>query len=261
MPALHDLQVLFKEGLLAAEEGAIVDLVAGDGLEPRARLAIYRHHVLATLTATLEATFPVVCRLVDRRFFAYLADGFIRQHPPTGPCLGEYGAAFPDFVAGFEACARFPFLSDVARLEWAMHLAAEAAPAGDLDLAYLRRLDPLDAAELRFVPRAGLAYIASRWPVDRIWSAHQEGEPEPLPELDAGSVWLEISPSEDGVRLRALRRTTHGFRDALARGRRLGEAADTAFALDASFDLSGELRMVLEGGLFAGCTHVTPEGG
>lgn len=260
MLALHDVQVLFKDGLLADEEGPIVDLVAGDGLGPGARLAVYRHHVLTTLTAALEGAFPVICGLVDRRFFAYAADVFIRRHPPTGPCLAEYGAAFPDFVAGFTPCARFPFLSDVARLEWAIHLAAEAAPTGTLDLAQLRRVGPLDMPSIRFAPRAGLAYVTSRWPVDRIWSAHQEETSEPLPDLGAGSVWLEVSASDAGVRLRAISRTTCAFRDALARGLTLGEAADIAFALDPSFDFAGELRTVLEANLFADCTLVTPEG-
>jgi hypothetical protein len=261
VPALRDLQALFKEGLLATEEEAIADLVVGDGLDPSARLAVYRHHVLTTLTATLEAAFPVVCRLVDRRFFAYAADVFIRRHPPTGPCLAEYGAAFPDFVAGFAPCTPFPFLPDVARLEWAIHLASEAPPTGDLDIAYLRGVDPLDMAALRFGPCPGLAYVASAWPVDRIWSAHREGEAEPLADLDAGSVYLEISAAEEGVRLRVLGRATYAFRDALARGLTLGEAADSAFTLDSSFDLSAELRMVLEGRLFTDCTVVTPEGG
>lgn len=260
MPALRDLQVLFKEGLLAAEDGPLVDLVAGDGLDPRARLAVYRHHVFTTLTTVLEAAYPVVCRLADRRFFAYAADVFIRRHPPTGPCLAQYGATFPDFLAVFAPCAPYPFLADVARLEWAMHLASEASPTGDLDLAYLRGLDPLQMASLRFVPRAGLAYVASRWPVDRIWSAHQEGASASLPDLEAGSVCLEVSSSEAGVHVRAICRTTYAFRDALARGLTLGEAADLAFALDRSFDLEGELRTVLEGNLFTDCTVVTTEG-
>src|SRR5215510_16605687 len=112
MPSLRDVQARFAEGLLG-DDGAIADLVAGDGLDPRARLAVYRHHVLTTLTAALEAAYPVVCRLVDRRFFAYVADVFIRRHPPTGPCLAEYGAALPDFLAAFAPCAPFPFLPDV----------------------------------------------------------------------------------------------------------------------------------------------------
>ena len=51
---------------------------------------------------------PVVCRLVDRRFFAYAADPYIRAHPPAGPCLFEYGATFPDFLAAFRRAGTSP---------------------------------------------------------------------------------------------------------------------------------------------------------
>src|SRR5258705_2291866 len=78
MLALHDLQRLFKDGLLADDEETILAHVAGDGLDPQARLAIYRHHVLTTLTTTLESAFPVLCRLGDKRFFGYAPAAFSR---------------------------------------------------------------------------------------------------------------------------------------------------------------------------------------
>ena len=260
MPSLRDVQARFAAGLLAGDDAAIAELIAGDGLDPRARLAVYRHHVLTTLTAVLEGAFPVVRRLVDRRFFAYAADAFIRRHPPAGPCLGEYGAAFPEFLADFDACASLRFLPDVARLEWAVHVAVQAPPADALDLAGLRRVDPVDMLRLRLVPHPGLTYLASPWPVDGIWQAHQDGEPAALPDLGAGGVCLEIGPSEHGVRLRALGRASHALRSGLARGLTLGEAAERAFALDPGFDLSPELSMVLGRGLFTDYTLTTTEG-
>src|SRR5213596_1403950 len=117
MPALRELQTLFKASLLAGDEEAVIQQIEGDGLDPRARLAVYRHHILTTLTAVLESAYPVVCRLVDRRFFAYAADAFIRRHPPTGPCLFEYGADLAPFLADFPACRHLVYLPDVARLE------------------------------------------------------------------------------------------------------------------------------------------------
>jgi hypothetical protein len=260
MPSLRDDQARFAAGLLAGDDAATAELIAGDGLDPRARLAVYRHHVLTTLTAALEGAFPVVCRLVDRRFFAYAADAFIRRNPPTGPCLAEYGAAFPDFLADFDACASLRFLPDVARLEWAVHVAAQAVSAGEVDLAGLRSVDPQDVPRLRLVPRPGLTYIASPWPVDGIWQAHQDGEAAALPDLGAGEVCLEIGPSENGVRLCALGRAAHALRSDLARGLTLGEAAERAFALDPGFDLSAELALVLGGGLFTDYTLTTTEG-
>ena len=121
--------------MLGGDAGAAAREIEADGLAPEARLEIYRHHVLTTLTSALEATFPVVCRLVDRRFFAYAADRYLRAHPPTGPCLFEYGDSFPDFLAAFPPCRDLAYLPDVARLEWAMNAALHAADVDAIDPA------------------------------------------------------------------------------------------------------------------------------
>src|SRR5688572_16223832 len=142
MSSLSELQAGFRAALLAEDERRVMAHIIPDGLGVPARLAVYRHHVLTTLTATLESTFPVVCRLVDRRFFGWLADCFIRAHPPAGPCLFEYGADFPEFVRAFPACAELPCLADVAALEWAMTTALYAPDARPLDPERLAAIAP-----------------------------------------------------------------------------------------------------------------------
>src|SRR5947208_1451168 len=148
MSSLRELQAGFRAALLADDERGVAPDVVDDGLSASARLAVYRHHVFTTLTAALEATYPVVCRLVDRRFFGWVADQYVRVRPPAGPCLFEYGADFPEFVAAFPACAHLPWLADVARLEWAMNAALPAPDAPALEPEALRALDPPGLARL-----------------------------------------------------------------------------------------------------------------
>jgi hypothetical protein len=259
MLTLGETQDLFREALLGDPAPQLVDLVESDGLDPRARLAVYRHHVFITLTATLEAAFPVVCQLVDRRFFAYVADAFIRQHPPANPCLDEYGSAFPGFLGAFEACAGLPYLPDVARLEWAVHLAAQAPDVAPLDPALLGSVAPAEMARLRFTPRPGLAYLVSAWPVDRIWRAHQ-GESEPMPDLGTGGAHLEISPSGEGVLLRPLEPAVLTFRCALFERMTLGESIEEATRRNPDADLTGLIRNFLNDNLFSSFSIVTEEG-
>src|SRR2546425_8674290 len=84
MSSLRELQAGFRAALLAGDERGVAPDVVDDGVNASARLAVYRHHVRTSLTAALEATFPVVCRLVDWRFFGWLADCYVRAHPPAG---------------------------------------------------------------------------------------------------------------------------------------------------------------------------------
>jgi len=250
MLALHDLQRVFKDGLLADDKETVLAHITGDGLDPRARLAIYRYHVLTTLTATLESAFPVVCQLVDKRFFAYAADTFIRQHPPGGPCLVEYGAVFPEFLEGFPPCQGHPYLPDVARLEWAVHQASQVE-VRPLDRARFDAIPLDDLPALRFSMDPTLSYVSSPWPVDKIWRAHQDGaEPAELLDLSAGGACLEVRGVADGVSVRVLDPAAYALRRALAVGVTLEKAAGEALAVDPSYDLIAAIRQLFQDQMF-----------
>ena len=96
----------------------------------------------------LRETFPAVCRLVDERFFAYAAHEFICRHPPECAVLAEYGGRFPDFLAGFAPCRELVYLADVARLEWLMNVAADAAHADPIAAMTLGDVAAEDAPRL-----------------------------------------------------------------------------------------------------------------
>ena len=132
MSMLLELQMRLRRAVLGGDTAEIVAAIQGDGLDPAARVGIYRHHAFATLGDALQSTFPVVCRLVDKRFFAYAAHEYLREHPPHSRCLVEYGADFADFLAGFAPCEKLRYLADVARFEWALNIAATVREATSL---------------------------------------------------------------------------------------------------------------------------------
>jgi len=259
MPTLREVQHAFRAALLDDDETATAAIVVGDGLAPSARLAVYRHHVLTTLTAALESVYPVVCRLVDRAFFGWVADRYIRRHPPAGPVLGEFGESFSEFLADFPACAQLPYLADVARLEWALHAAQHAEDAVPLDLRPLAEVPPDAVPRLAFTLDPSLTLLASPWPIDRIWDANQPGAaPDTLVDLAAGRACLQIRGDGDDVRIRGLDPVTHAFRAVLAGGATLGEASAAAAAMAGEFDLTTALQALFAEGLVTGFRTIEP---
>jgi hypothetical protein len=250
--SLPELQGAVGRALLG-DDGAAAAAIAEDGLTAAARLGIYRHHVFATLTATLRATFPVVCRLVDERFFAYAADRYIRQDPPAGPCLFEYGATFAAFLAAFPPCRELEYLADMARLEWAMSRALHAPDHVPLEPAALRARAREVTGEETVSLDPSLSLLASPWPVDRIWRANQpEADPDAIVDLRAGGVRLEVRRVGDDVTFRGVDPGTFAFRRALLDGRRLTEAVERALAADRAFELPAALAGLLREGLLTG---------
>jgi hypothetical protein len=263
MLTLPELQTGFAEAILREDAGGVAAAVLGDGIAPAARMKVYWNHVFSSLTEALEATFPVVCRLVDRRFFGFAADRYIRAHPPSGPCLFEYGATFPDFLATFPPCADYPYLADVARLEWAMNVALHAEEATPISPAALAVVPSEEVGRLVFQMDPAASWLASPWPVDAIWRANQPGaDPDATVDLGAGAVRLEVRRQNDLVTMRPLAPVDHAFRSRLGRGETLEAVAAVVMAQDAAVDLSATLRSVLDEGLITSvglASHPSPD--
>ncbi len=251
MPNLLELQMQLRRAVLGGDTAALAAAVRCDGLDPAARLRIYRNHAFATLGAVLERTFPVVCRLVDKHFFAYAAHEYLREHPPHSGCLVEYGADFADFLAGFEPCLDLPYLADVARFEWALNVAATVREAAPLPIEALAAVPPERAAGLALRLQPSVSYFASGWPIDTIWQVNQQRE-VPTVDLARGGARIEIRRAGDAVDWRRLDPGTFAFRTALAGGLVLAAAAATAAAEDPTFDVAAALDRVFGEGLAVG---------
>ncbi len=192
---LRELQNGFCQSVAAGPPSELLRLIAADGLDLTARLAIYRNNVVTRLTDTLSAAFPVVCALVDRRFFDYAANAFLRQHLPTSGCLSDYGGDFPSFLAEFPPTAEPKYLADVARLEWAIHKVLHAAALPPTTIATLGAQTG-DPAQLKLRLVTAVKFIASHYPVDRIWIAHQHESTWAHIRLDDRDVRLQISNAQ-----------------------------------------------------------------
>ena len=260
MSALPELQCAVGRAVCGKDGASILDAIHGDGLDPAARLGIYRNHHLTSLTEALKAIYPVVSRLVDERFFAYAAHGFIDKAPPREPCLFEYGADFPAFLAAFPAAASLPYLPDVARLEWAINAALHAPAEASVDKAAFSQVPAADYPRLVFRLQPSLVLLASDWSVDRIWQANRpEKASADSVDLDEGGCRLEIRQRDEAVVFRRLEAGEFDLRKALAEGFTLEAAAARLLERDPLFDLAMALGRLMSEGLVAGFLVASPE--
>ena len=103
-------------------------------------------------------------------------EAYLRAHPPSRPSLRDAGAQLPGFLAGSPAAAvlreRFAFAPDLARLEWAIVEAFDAADAEPLSREGLAAMPPERWAELQFVFQPALRLLALGFPAQRVRQAH-----------------------------------------------------------------------------------------
>ena len=257
--ALREVQAAFRRAVLDDDPAALAALVAEDGVAAEERIAIYRNNVQVSLTAALRDTFPAVCRLVDERFFAYAAHEFIRLRPPDRAALSAYGAGFADFLAAFPACRHLAYLGDVARLEWLMSSAMNAPDVEPLAPAALAGLAPDDTPRLTLGLHPSVGFLASPWPVDRIWRANRNDEAgDEAIDLGSGGVRLEVSRCGEDVVLRPLDAATFAFRRSLAAGSTLHVATEEALEAAAAFDVTTAFADLFRCGTVVGFALAPP---
>ena len=252
MPSLHSLQADFVRGLHG--DSSALDAWVGDGEFTAAeRLGIYRNNYRLSLRGALADVYPVVHKLVGDGFFAFAADKFVPQYPSRSGNLHDFGAEFPDFLGALPEASELVYLPDVARLEWAWHEAFHAADTANTDLSLLAEVPAEAHGQVRFAPAHGLSLIVSRWPITRIWEAHQGVDvPDTGIELNSGGEHVAVHRLQDEVLVTRLPLADFVMLQALSDNAPLETACELAIGADEDADVGAALaRMCACGALGA----------
>lgn len=154
-------------------------VTAADPSEAARRFDVYRNNVAVSLTEALAARFPVVGQLVGAAFFRAMARFYAEIDPPRTPVIAEWGAEFADFLAQFQPLAGYPYLPDVARIEYARGRAYHAGDALAINPAQIAGADP-DRLRLMLHPSVTVLHLSH--PAVSIWAKHQPGGAQtPIP--------------------------------------------------------------------------------
>jgi hypothetical protein len=214
-----------QQQLAAAIRNADADaagLLAGEfatGLE------VYRHAYRARLVAALDDNYTVLARALGDEAFAALGQAYLDARPSQHPSIRWFGHELVGFMADADdELVPHAGLVDVARMDWALRGAFDAAEAPPLDPATLAALPPDDWAGLVLhlqpsVQRVTLAYaVEPAWRMLREWDpesgADQPELPEPQPHTHVLLVWRQ-----DGeTRWRSLEPLEATLLDAVAGG-------------------------------------------
>lgn len=248
MPRLPELQTAFAAGIFDKHPGVIAAIAPGR-FAPAQHLQIYRNNVFESLTGALKAIYPVIERLVGEGFFRFAADNYIRQHPPRGGNLHDFGFHYADFLAAFAPAASLPYLPDVARLEWAWHEAFHAADAVPFDARRLAEVPVEQQGNLRFTLNPSARLLDSVYPVLNIWKANQDHAAEEIVELAQGGAPLLVIRRGFGVEIEILMPGEYALLRTLMQDANLETACDAAFAVEGTFDLGGALQRGIQGGV------------
>lgn len=247
--------------LTPAERQASETLVRGDGrLSALERIDVYADMYFYRLRDALKEDFPAVCAVIGEDNFHNLITDYLFECPPSHFSLRYAGQALPGFVSRHPLALRWPYLGDVARLEWSIIDAFDAADAPPLEQQALAGIAPQRWADLRLELTPTLRLLALGWPVHDVWERSQRQAA--VDEIHAAPTWIRVWRQDLRVFHRAIDVLEHAALAALAGGEPFGNVCEAVAAPDSAADgaqrVFGFLRQWLADGLLTGVA-VPPE--
>jgi hypothetical protein len=197
--SLAQLQQQFQDYILHGAQDIIEHIEPGRLANHQRRLAIYYDGYRSRLVEALSADFEALAAVMGEEAFARACRAYVEATPSAFRNVRWYGGDLAAFLRDTQPWCGQPWLADIARFEWTLTLAFDAADAPHVrfeDLAIL----PGDAwATLGFRLHPSARTIDLRANAPAIRKAVDAGAPAPEPELaDEALTWLvwrkDLSP-------------------------------------------------------------------
>jgi len=245
---LAELQSYFRKAVVDGDTRSVSHVLIG-GCDPEKRLTVHQRNYQTGLIDSLLVKFPATGWLIGTPLLTEAAKHFVREHPPQAPCIAEYGAAFPDFLARFPETQPLPYLRKFAQLEWyvgQVSIAVDDSPVSGKEFSII---DADALPETVLMLHSGLHYIDASWPVDELMKLYlMETAPDYF-ELSPDDVWIEVRGARGEFQLNRLDAASFTFRKSVLEGRAIGDAADCALDINPGFDPGQALAALIAEGL------------
>ncbi len=220
-PTLAQLQAEFKQYLFSgANEAVLADQIRGaNNIDATRRLDVYRNAYHIRLHAALAQDFPALLMKMGEAAFGREMAAYLKVCPSTSPSVRYIGKQLPHYLANRNK----PQLADLARLEWAVLKAFDAADASALSVAAMAHIPPTAWQDLHFEAHPSVSLLEVSGHVFDVWTAHRRQQP--LPERQtAATVPLLVWRSPGGPAVRRLSTAGHTLLAAVIDGQSFAQA-------------------------------------
>lgn len=139
-----------------------------EGVQPLARLQLYKNNHHHTLIQTLKKHYPLILNLCGPHFFDAACNAYLEQYPSGSSSLNDYGAYFSNFLSEYEPADHLVYLPELANFEWACHHVANAADASALTLPERDLLRTENKATLTLGLHPASQLMKCHYPIQKI---------------------------------------------------------------------------------------------
>ena len=179
MKDLASLQRAFQRHVHAPGRAMERAVLATPQADAARRLGVYSDAYRSRLVEALGNDYPALKGLLGANVFGRMTLQFVAANPSRHPNLRWYGAALERFLASAPRWRTRPLLAELARFEWALGLAFDAADAQPITAKEIARVASADwpGMRLRLHPSARQLRLFGNAP--DVWRAVGTGRRPP----------------------------------------------------------------------------------
>ena len=169
MPKLHKFQSEFKDHLFGTPANTIANLLSNTQVDPIKQLQVYQNNVFVSFREALRAIYPALFAMVGEDYFYQIARQYLKAYPSNSGDIQRFGQRLPDFLCTLESASNYPFLPDLAQLEWFCHEIFHEQDAPPFELAALDKVDQDQYGKLIFQLNPAARLMQSDFSLASLW--------------------------------------------------------------------------------------------
>jgi hypothetical protein len=251
MTSLQALQQQMLRAVLA-EHAPTPSIIRDHGIaDARSRLEIYRHGYRIRLRDALKAEFAGLRSMAGQRFEAML-DKYISAHPSEHYNIRWYGAGLAAFLDYAHPWRNRPQLADMARLDWAISVAFDAADETGASVADLSAVPPDAWPVLQLSLQKNLHVLDCHCNADAFRRAADHDHPRPRLRRFEQARQILVWRKDTAVHYRRLDNDEWHVLSAVLRGETFAGLCDCLAACHGEEAAMPRMVVLLQGWLAAG---------
>ena len=164
------------------------------------QLSIYAEAYFARILESLEDDFPTLRKVLGEESFVKLIADYLKNHPSRYATIGEIGKNLPQFLKTYEMTKAYPFVAEIAQLEWQLICAFFSRSHLALNLDEYSSVGMDAWAQARFSLSESVHLLQLHWPVDQLWECKNKDDFDGmLSEFAERETFILIHQNAQGV--------------------------------------------------------------
>jgi hypothetical protein len=225
MRALAELQKDFQQYLIQGNAIIQAEIISTEKLSATERLDIYRNAYFSRLLEIFCLDYPALHTLLGDDEFMLLTRRYIDSNPSQYRSIRWFGNNLASFMEQRQPYANKPILAEMARFEWLLTEAFDAADEAVMPLENMAMI-PFDKwPKMTFRLHTAVKKVNFQWNITQLWKAAEANEPL-YPEKHAEPIDYLIWRKEYEVQFSSLSPDEAYMIDSMLTGENFGDICE-----------------------------------